>query len=169
VTDWFDNDELFRKELEAGHKWAALVTTRLNDAGIPAQLTPLAWRESIDDRHDFANETDITVQTPNGILQLESKSRALHFTEDPASYPYPTAFVDTVSGWDKKTVKPFAVILTSQKTQQMLVVPSQSKTLWWLTTSAYDRVRHIQDVWYEVPCYSLLPFQALVDAINNRL
>jgi hypothetical protein len=169
MSDWFDNDELFRKELEEGHRWASLVVDRLNEQGVPALLTPLAWRKSIHDRSEFVDETDIVVQTSAGPLPIESKSRNLHFTEDPTTYPYPTAFVDTVSGWDKKTTKPFAVVLTSQKTQQMLVVPSRSPSLWWLTTTAYDRTRRIQDVWYEVPCYSLLPFQTLVDALRKRL
>lgn len=170
MTDWFDNDALFRRELEAGHRWASMVVTRLKEEGVPAELTPLQWREDIKDRHDFAAETDITVPTPSGVIQIESKSRNLRFTDEPSSYPYSTAFVDTVSGWNKKPEKPFAVVLTSQKTSQMLVIPSrQSPRDSWMVKDAYDRVRNIPDQWYEVPRNTLRTFQALVDEIRRRL
>lgn len=170
MTDWFDNDALFRRELEAGHRWASMVTARLNEEGIPAELTPLTWREDIKDRHDFAAETDITIPTSTGMIQIESKSRNLHFTDDPHSYPYNTAFVDTVSGWDKKPEKPYAVVLTSQKTTQMLVIPSrQSPRGSWTIKDGYDRVRNISDQWYEVPRSTLRSFQALVESLRERL
>lgn len=166
--NWFSNDELFRKELETGHKWAALVVSRLNDNDIPAELTPLMWRNNIDARHEFSDETDIIVPTPSGVLQLESKSRNLHFTDVPVSYPYDTALVDTVSGWNKKIDKPFAVVLTSQETSEMLVIPSRTNANW-TTKLSYDRVRQIQDRWYEVKWDKMLPFDVLVTAIQKRL
>lgn len=167
-TDWFKNDALFRRELEVGHKWAAIVADRLNEEGVPAELTPLAWRDSIDDRHQFSNETDITILTHHGLLGIESKSRNLHFTDDPLTYPYSTAFVDTVSGWDRKTVKPIAVVFTSQKTRQMLALPSKSSNVW-TTEYTFDRVRKIYDWWYEAPSSTLLPFQVLVESLRKRL
>ncbi len=169
TTDWFENDALFRKELVEGHKWAAMVADRLNDAGIPAELTPMAWRQSIDDRYEFADEVDIVVETRAGTLAIESKSRNLHFTEDPSSFPYSTALVDTVYSWDRKITKRFAVVIVSQQTEQMLVVPPNSSRAEWTVKEGYDRVRNIPDRWYEVPTRFLVPFQQLVDAIFLRL
>jgi hypothetical protein len=170
MTDWFKNDDLFRRELVKGHRWATQVTERLNAEGIPAELTPFAWRDTIDDRHQFSDEADIVVPTRDGPLYLESKSRALRFTEDPGSYPYDTAFVDTVGGWNKKERPRFAVVLTSQMTEQMLVIPAKnSPRPEWTIKDAFDRVRQIPNRWYETPASSLLPFSHLVEALRTRL
>ncbi len=167
--DWFKNDELFRQELETGHDWARLVVTRLNEAGVPAVLTPLAWRDNIDERHAFSNEVDILVPSPDGDIPIESKSRNLFFTDVPVSYPFDTVFVDTVSGWDKKAVKPFAVVFTSQESGSMLVLPSRSPTIKWTTSVAFDRVRGVRDRWYEVPYNALVPFQTLINSLQKRI
>jgi hypothetical protein len=162
VTDWFSNDPLFRRELEAGHHWASLVAARLMDAGLDARLTPVAWRETIDDRHRFADERDIEVHAGTEVVSIEAKSRRLAFTEDPATYPYATALVDTVSGWDQKIVKPKAVVLVSRETEAMLVVPVRTTQPRWTVKTTRDRVRNSEDRWYQCPKSLLLPFATLV-------
>ena len=163
MTDWFANDELFRSELEAGHEWARLVAERLQAAGIAAALTPMAWRRDVDDRGRFNNERDVEVETGRGTLAIEVKSRRLAFTDEVASYPYDTALVDTVSGWEAKRQKPVAVVLVSRKAAGILVVSTRRTRDLWTVKHTHDRVRGIDDQWYQCPAALLLPFRVLSD------
>jgi hypothetical protein len=121
-SDWFSNDELFAEELHRGHIWARSVASRLREEGLTVEQPEMRWRDSIDDRGRFASEEDLVVPLPEERFLIECKSRNLHFSDDPRSYPFPTAFVDTVSGWDQKRLKPHAVVLVSQHTDSMLAI-----------------------------------------------
>ena len=166
MGDWFENDDLFRRELEAGHRWAQVVSQRFQGAGLHVEVTPLEWRKDIDDRHRFAGERDLLVGKSH--VHIESKSRRLHFTDDPATYPFDTAFVDTVSGWDQKPSVPVAVVLVSQLTEGMLVVPVRRTRAEWTIEERRDRVRDISDRWYCVRRRLLLPFDDLVQWLLQR-
>ena len=168
MTDWFANDRLFRQELEAGHRWAGLVAARLVEAGLDVHLTPMEWRETVEDRHRFADERDIEVRLEEATFTIEAKSRRLAFGDDPVSYPYNTALVDTVTGWDQKVVKPKAVVLVSQQTSSMLVVPVRSTRGQWTVKRTRDRIRGIEDRWYECRSSALLPFGDLVRWLQER-
>ena len=112
--DWFDNDELFAELLRTGHQWAERVARELRTHGLHVSVTPMAWRESIECRGEFSDEIDLTV----GLRRrktIDVKSRNLAFTS-PEDYPYETALVDTVSGWQAKPRKPAAIVLVSQIT-----------------------------------------------------
>jgi hypothetical protein len=160
MVDWFENDDLFRRELEAGHRWAEVIARRFLGAELHVEVTPLEWRNDIDDRRRFAGERDLLVGPSR--VHVEAKSRRLHFTDDPATYPFDTAFVDTVSGWDQKPSAPVAVVLVSQLTVGMLVVPVRTTRAQWTIEERRDRVRNISDRWYCVPRPLLLPFDDLV-------
>ena len=166
-TDWLSNDALFFRELETGHKWASHTVRRLADAGIDARLTPMTIRTHVDNRSDYSNEADITVDMAGGQFIIESKSRNLTFSDDPTSFPYRTSFVDTVRGWDQKTTKPRAVVIVSQQTKAALVVSAKTRRRW-TTIETTDRVRGITDVWYQIDRSLLLPFSTLTDYINRK-
>ena len=168
MIEWFDNDELFRQKLETGHRWARAVAERLQAEGIDARLTPLRWRNSIDDRHRFRNEQDVVVNTDEGQYVIEVKSRDLDFDEEPSSYPYDTAYVDTVSGWDQKDREPTAVVLVSQLTGGMLVVPVRKTRAHWRKVRNFDRRRSISDWWYEVDKQFLKPMSDLISWLATR-
>ena len=162
LSDWFENDDLFREQLAVGHQWARRVADRMVTAGIPASLTPTEWRNDIHDRKRFENEADIIVDLPAGPIVIESKSRKLRFT-GPHDYPYGTAFVDTVEGWNKKDPRPVAVVLTSQVTGESVVVPVRTSQEHWTFRKVHDRVRNIDVVSYECPKRLLLPFERLTE------
>ena len=157
---WFENDELFFDELSTGHRFTELVATRLRERGVAAEVTPMERRRTIDDRGEFSSEIDLFAGTDR--KPIEVKSRQLTFGTDPRSYPYRTAFVDTVSGWDAKTRKPVAVVLVSQLTQEMLVVPP-SRRAHWTVERKHDRVRNITDSWYCAPRGYLRTFDQFVE------
>lgn len=166
--DWFSNDALFAEELRRGHTWARHAASKLRSEGLAVQQPRLELRETIDDRGRFGSEEDLIVLLPGGRFLIECKSRNLRFSDDPASYPYPTAFVDTVSGWDQKQEKPRAVILVSQQTGGMLAVSVRETTQDWTITKRRDRVRGIPDSWYEVRKDQIRPFRDLTDYLVSQ-
>lgn len=161
--DWHFDDDLFERELIEGHKWATVVHERFLSLGLPSVITPYSMRQDVKDRGQWSDELDLHV----GQYPVEVKSRRLKFT-DPSSYPYGTAFVDTVVGWDRKPVKPLAVVLVSQSTSAMVVVSAKTEPLW-RTQTAFDRVRGMEENSYACPKKLLLPFEALVEWLRERL
>jgi RNA polymerase primary sigma factor len=161
---WLDNDQLFFEQLEIGHDWAEKLATRLTAAGVSASATPMVRRSSVDHRHEFRNEQDVVLA--RGHRAVEVKSRNLAFFEEPSTYPYPTALLDTVSGWDAKHPKPIAVVLVSQITGAMLVAPLSTSDNW-TVTNAHDRVRGIDDRWYTVDVDDLIPFPVFVQRLRS--
>lgn len=162
MSDWFENDALFERELRRGHSWAQRLAEALTAQGLTVELTPLVLRERIEQRGDFANEGDLVVSTGHGPVLLESKSRDLTFTcaDD---YPFQTALVDTVSGWNQKTDKPKAIVLTSQPTGARLVISIRRTRHLWRQKRRRDATRGIVDTFYEVPRSALMPFDVLVE------
>lgn len=165
TKDWFANDDLFFDELAEGHEWAERVAAKLRAAALPVEVTPMRRRATIEHRHEFAKEVDLFVGSKR--VPIEVKSRRLRFTDDPATYPYNTAFIDTVSGWDAKEPRPMAVVLISQHTGGMLVVPPSTSPSW-VRESRRDRVRNIQDTWYCAPKGQLKTMDSLIDWLRPR-
>jgi hypothetical protein len=163
--DWFENDPLFRAQLEAGHAAAEIVANRLRSEGIVVEVTPLRWRENIEARKEFVDEFDLRVGSLRPCL-VDVKSRNLKFS-GPRDFPYPTAFVDTVSGWEAKTHKPVAIILVSAFTHGMAVI-GRSTRPHWVARPGFDNVRKIQDSWYHIPREKLETFEKFVLWLRAR-
>lgn len=169
---WMENEKLFRSELTEGDQWTRQVGKDLIEAGIAEGrivIPEFHIRESVDDRFKFQNEKDIVVTMPEGQLPvvIECKSRRLEFGDDPASYPYSTAFVDTVTGWERKIPTPFAVVLTSRTTGSHLCIAPRTSKDRWKVTKKHDRVRNITETFYECPRAALLPFEALIERLSE--
>lgn len=166
MTSWIQNDELFFKELATGNKWAQFVASHLNSVGVPCYTPEGKVRSHISEISSFSeNEKDIVFTDMSG--HLEVKSRNLSFGDSVESYPYDSAFVDTLDGWNKKKEKPLAVVLVSQKTSSMLVVPVSSSGSWG-SESKYDRVRGIFETWITVNREYLKPMSELVSWLKTR-
>lgn len=165
MTDWFDNDELFEAELRRGHRWAEYVATALRGQGLVVDVTPLELRGDIQDRRRFEDEHDLTVGTRRPV-RIDVKSRGIEFTTVD-DYPYGTALVDTAGGWNAKSNKPAAIVLVSQVTGGMVVVPRSTECTWG-TRRRWDRHRRIDDVFLEVQTKRLRPFGDLVAWLLSR-
>ena len=165
IDSWLQNSSLFIKELESGHKWAQYAAEYLFENGIDARCGSLVIRDSIDDRHAFHNEKDITFCSMPGVIEV--KSRRLSFGSSPNSYPKDSAFVDTVNGWKRKDPKPLAVVLVSQITKHMLVIPTSTSPKW-KTFASRDRVRGIEDTWITADRSLLRPISELIDWLLAR-
>jgi hypothetical protein len=157
-VDWFEDDVKFFQQLRTGHRYAERVAERLRARGLSAEVTPMEIRADIHARHLFADETDLRVG--NARRRVDVKSRSLVFT-GPHDYPCSTAFVDTVSSWEQKTHKPCAVVLISQPTNGLAVVPRSSRARW-TREKRRDRYREILDWFYMVPTRDLATFDAFV-------
>lgn len=167
ATPWIENLELFSEQLAVGHRYAMRVGAALLHSGHAVTVAPSTLRASTDDIDGYRDDIDVLITNPNGEqFIVESKSRGIEFGESPESYPYETAFVDTVAGWDRKTRKPGAVVLTSQKTGAMLVIPGRSQPTWTQGTTR-DRVRDITDTWYLAPRGELRTMEELVGYLAN--
>jgi hypothetical protein len=159
VTDWYDNEALFVSQLRTGHAFAEYVAAQIRRHGLFARVTPIAIRNDIADRHRLADEHDLTIGRHREV-RIDVKSRNLRFS-NVADYSYPTAFVDSVSGWTAKSTKPSAIVVVSQVTGAMLVVPRSTESLW-IVRRRTDRLRCIDDEFFEVPTSLLRPFGEFV-------
>jgi hypothetical protein len=166
MKSWIQNDELFFAELAKGNKWAQFVSDFMSSNEIPAYTPKGRIRENISEIEEFSvNEKDIMFENMDG--HLEVKSRNLSFGRTMEDYPYETAFVDTLDGWNRKAEKPLAVILVSQKTSEMLVIPVSTKDSWG-TESKYDTVRGIHETWITVHKTHLRPVEELISWLKTR-
>jgi len=144
VRNWLENDELFAEQLEVGHRFARRVAARLRSHGLQVKVTPKRWRRTLADRHAFADEHDLTVGARRPC-RIDVKSRGLSFRDgDPATFPYPRAFVETERGWKRKRRRPLAIVLVSQPTDGVLVVPVSTAPTW-KAVERYDEARGITD------------------------
>jgi len=163
---WGYDDNLFRKEAQIGQTFTEAVANYLNYHQIKCRATELEFAKDIQDRERFkTGEQDIVFERMPGCLEV--KSRRLSFFETSDSYPYDTAFVDTVSGWEAKKETPIAVVLISQITRNMLVISPSSKPNW-TEMNSFDRVRRINETWYQCPRANLLHIDLLVEYLTRR-
>ena len=160
------SNELFHREASIGQTYAERVALELQKRQIPCYATELEFAKNEADRKRFENEQDVVLIDQPGCIEV--KSRRLNFRNDPITYPYSTAFVDTVIGWDKKDPKPLAVVLISQNTNGMLVVPVSTQPNW-TQNASFDRVRQINENWYQVSKKELRTFNELVFWLKDRL
>jgi hypothetical protein len=162
---WLNNEALFTSELSSGHQWMLHVASHLRDCGVLAVPGKYVVRDSVNDRYKFANEKDITFETMDGVIEV--KSRRLSFGAEPNDYPKESAFVDTASGWKRKSPKPLAVVLVSQNTGKMLVIPTSTSDKWQTFTSI-DKVRNIKETWLTIDKNLLKPMDQLVSWLLLR-
>jgi hypothetical protein len=165
LTHWFDNDELFRRELAEGHAYANYVADRMRQQGLRVEVTPMQWRDTIADRKRFSDEFDLMVGVRRPC-RVDVKSRRLSFS-GPDDYPWPTALVDTVSGFDAKANKPAAIVLVSQETAALAVIRGSTESDW-MVRRRFDKVRRIEDEFYEVRRELLASFDDLLEWLKRR-
>lgn len=172
VGRWLGDDERFRSELAKGHTYARHVAHLLMERGLTVQLPPSRFRSHVSERGQWSQDVDLWVgrecrdghdHVGPGRLPIEVKSRDLAFTSA-ADYKYPTAFVDTKSGYEKKQRKPSATILVSRPTGGLLVIRKTTQPLW-TEKDGFDHKRQIPDVWLHCPKSALQPFEGFVNDI----
>ena len=143
-----------------GGRYAEIVAARLKESGVDCYAPPIQIATNQEEREFMTKyETDIEFYWMERGLEVKSSSRI--FTDAVDEYPYETLFVDTVSGFDAKVVKPVAYIFVSQKTGGMVCLSPKTKSSW-NKVDAHDSKRNIDDCFYSVSKLMLQSFDSLV-------
>lgn len=167
---WRENQALLTAELREGRRWAEWTADELRARGLRVELAEAQERERLavavpvgDGVSGLFARSDHELAlygTAVGDLVLEVKSRTVYFS-DASSYPYPTALVDTVDGWEAKQVEPRAVLLVSRPARRILVVSAATRPRW-TVKRARDMARDRVADFYECPKSLLASFEWLV-------
>ena len=148
-----------------GHTYNEIVAQRLISEGIGCTVPEL---ELVTSNADIARltkeEKDIILD--NGLV-LEVKSRNLGFSEDPALFWQKDIYVDTVSGYEAKEIKPYAYVMVSQKSGNMLVVHSSTKDKWFKKTVT-DPYRKVTDSFYKIEKKYLTTWTSLITDLKGE-
>lgn len=157
--DWYENEDLFRKEVGEGHLWERYVGMFLRLQGLEVELTEQEIRDHLHNRHKHEGSIDMRVNR----VQVECKSRKVAFTS-PLDFPYQDIFVDTVRGWDTK--EPAYTICVSRHTGAMIAISATTKEHW-MVKATHDRTRDMDQSFYEAPKHLWLPVNKLVDRLRS--
>lgn len=154
----------YHAAMTEGHTFNELVAERLRAEGIGCTVPELELVTSdADIRRLTKEEKDIILD--NGLV-LEVKSRNLGFSEDPSVFWQSNLYVDTYSGYEAKEIKPYAYVMVSQKSGNMLVVHSNTKEHWFKHTTQ-DPYRKITETFYKVDKKHLTTWASLVEKLKS--
>ena len=159
------NEFDYHAAMTQGHTYNEIVAQRLISEGIGCTVPEL---ELVTSNADIARltkeEKDIILD--NGLV-LEVKSRNLGFSEDPALFWQKDIYVDTVSGYEAKEIKPYAYVMVSQKSGNMLVVHSSTKDRWFKKTVT-DPYRKVTDSFYKIEKKYLTTWTSLITDLKGE-
>jgi len=139
---WSENDELFIKELKEGHEWQFYTALFFKLHGLKVEIPKLTIRENIAEADKWKDSFDIIVED----VPLENKSRNESFTFN-GDFPYPTIIVDTVKGFDAKTIRPHGYTMISKPTGIILWLPVSTYPKW-TKEKIHDNTRNLDDEFY---------------------
>lgn len=164
MSNWFNEDKLFRSLCKTGHEWERYVAAFLKLQGLQVDLTPQKIRDHVSQRAEYENTIDLSV---NGI-GVECKSRSLAFLS-PLDFPYEDILVDTVGGWEKKDPPPRLLLCVSQWTGAMIVTDALVSKPFWTKATKHDNTRHIEDAFYEAPRRLWLPLHLVTPLLHEGM
>ena len=137
-----ESDEIFISELKKGYSFQKYVNDYFIEQGFETQFDELKIRKNRNEINDFSDDGDLFILTKKGKLRTEIKSRNLTF-EGIADFPYSTILVDRANTWIRKVCdnkKPDVIIIISQITKKMFVIPISSQENWFFENK-HDGVR----------------------------
>jgi hypothetical protein len=161
MRDWFQNDSLFLRERRLGNLYADQVAERLRQAGLIVAIPPQGVRESIRDAPAYLDSKDLWCAG----RWIEVKSRRVRFTS-PEDFPFQTIMVDTVSGWNAKTDKPFVYACISRPTGAIIYTPGDNPSSW-IREKKHDQMRGFEDEFYLAPRELWGTFDELVSILRG--
>ena len=154
----------YHAAMTEGHSYNEMVAERLRAEGIGCTVPELELVTKDEDiRRLTKTEKDIILD--NGLI-LEVKSRGIGFSEDPSLYWQKDLYVDTVSGYEAKEIKPYAYVMVSQKSGNMIVVHSNTKEHWFKKTVT-DPYRKVTDVFYKIEKRHITTWTSLINDLKG--
>ena len=157
---------VYKKRLREGVKYVKIVADLLRIGGFTVE-TPEQKIRQIRVKYT-SDQGDIHIMAEGKIrFTLEVKSRDLEFTgiED---YPYKSVFIDNVNQWNYKKHKVAAVIIISQITGKMFVIPLSSRKHW-REEEITDREKHDRVQKYMVHKMHCITFEQLVEKLKVKM
>jgi hypothetical protein len=166
---WLDNHELFYKELQTGLKFQSILAEKLKEEGVPIFFKSIGFELDVNDSSEtqynewlsarenikavrkkyISQDQDLLIG--KNQIPCECKSRGVFFS-GVDSFPYPDIFIDTVSGYGKKQVKPAYTFCISQKSEAIIYIESSLENAAnWIKKFTYDKKRGIKELNYSAP------------------
>lgn len=164
MSGWLLPDEFFHAEVRTGHHHQEIVAEALRACGLMVSVTPLAIAYDHSQISTFEDEHDLAVGYPPLRVEVKSHRAVYH---GPHDFPYEWALVDTRHGWERKSRKPVAEVLISQRTQGMCVIPCSTRPEW-RVHRRHDSRRDMDADFYEVRRERLRTFEELVAWLSAR-
>lgn len=157
--------KIYEKRFFEGQRFVKIVADLLKTHGFEVR-TPLQRVKAL--RKANKDSGDIHIMDGENIrFNLEVKSRGLTFTciED---YPYARVFIDNINQWNAKKHRVAAVIIISQPTEKMIVVPISSRKNW-KEEEVTDPEKAVR-VWkYSVNKMYCISFEELIQKLRDKL
>jgi hypothetical protein len=161
ASAFYRQDETFFAALARGRRVELAIATELLDAGLWVKAGRAERRHDLADADRFRNEVDLAVAIRRQLYAIEVRERPeLDFTDDPASFPYPTLIVTDVEGYERETDHAYATVIVS-KSGGKLVVPGFTRPLW-KRVDTYDRRIGRERAFFELDRAEALPWPWLI-------
>ena len=161
---WIEDEAFFRQMCDRGKKYEALVAQKLGEHGITGvQLLDDGFRKNISEIGKFtASSKDLKIKG----WSFEVKSRNVAFTS-PEDWPvnFWPMFLDTVSGFEKKVIKPIGYIFISQQTGALMGASCRNRESWEIQRR-FDRERKIYDNFYCLQKKDVIDEAALIEKLK---
>lgn len=157
--------KIYHKRFFSGKPYVKIVANKLKEEGFTIKTPRQNIRKL---KYGHPDHGDIHVMAEGKTrFTLEVKSRDLEFTgiED---YPYKSVFIDNVNQWNYKKHKVAAVIIISQITGKMFVIPLSSRKHW-REEEITDREKHDRVQKYMVHKMHCITFEQLVEKLKVKM
>lgn len=154
----------FGKALRTGNEYELKVAHRLMKEGFYCSMPQLI--EGSATAEYTTHQKDVIVLAGGRPAVLEVKSRNLRFT-GPEDYPFKTVFIDTVSGFDSKAVTPDVVVIISQQTEAIMIIPVKSTRQHWTEETKYIWARGHPETNYAIKPHLTKSLDWFIDKLKQ--
>jgi len=160
---WIEDEAYFRDQCATGKSFEKFVVEKLIAAGIAdVEHEDAGFRKDISEIHKFTKSSgDLKIKG----WPFEVKSRSENF-QTPEDWRFWPMFVDTVSSFDKKLVRPTGYIFVSQSTGALMGVSSKYKDKW-TVVKKWDNKRKISEQFYCVSREYVIGETRLIERLKD--
>ena len=119
-------------------------------------------------RHKYSDHGDIHILSKGETkFIVEVKSRKIAFSSI-GDYPFREVFIDNVNQFNAKKFRIAAIVIISQITEAMFVVPMSSKK-YWFTEEITDEEKKVRVKKYLVDKEHCINFENMVQKFKNKI
>lgn len=157
--------KVYEERFFSGQKFVRIVANLLKAEGFTVR-TPLQRVKSLRKANKDSGDIHIMVGETTRFI-VEVKSRRIVFSSI-GDYPFKEVFIDNCSQWNNKKFRVAAIVIISQITEAMFVVPMSSKK-YWFTSEITDEEKQVR-VWkYLVDKQFCISFESMAQKLKDKL